>query len=137
MKFDFAFLTSEEAQSVVEGVYWFLVGDILDIKEQWEVNEYLIQHGLSQLPQKQALFANRTLFKLWSIIHDSRIINYYLETDESLDKVLNFLFGLTVAGTVLSYSDLLLSIATAHGKTLMPEKKYISGGGTKQHWRWI
>ncbi len=116
MIYDFAFLADENARSHEDDVFWFRVGDILDLKEQWEVNDYLIRNGLTQKPQEQARFANRTLFKLWAVVHDSKVINYFLERDESLDKVLNIFIRVNSGGTVLSYSDLLLSIATAQWK---------------------
>ncbi len=113
LKYDFAFLTDEEAGQTNEDVFWFRVGDILDIKNQAAVNKYLINHKLLSKPENLADFANESLFKLWSIVHESRIINYFLEKDESLDKVLNIFIRVNSGGTILSYSDLLLSIATA------------------------
>jgi len=47
------------------------------------------------------------------VVHDAGVINYFLEKDESLDKVLNIFIRVNSGGTVLSYSDLLLSVATA------------------------
>ncbi|MDX9856738.1 MAG: DUF262 domain-containing protein [candidate division Zixibacteria bacterium] len=111
--YDFSFLTDDEAHSNDESHFWFRVGDILGLREQFEVNEFLIKNGLAQKTQDAALFANRTLFKLWSVVHESKVINYFLEKDESLDKVLNIFIRVNSGGTVLSYSDLLLSIATA------------------------
>ncbi len=111
--YDFAFLTDENSQIRDEDIFWFKVGDILNLKEQWEVNDHLISKGLTQGPQEQARFANRTLFKLWSVVHETKVINYFLERDESLDKVLNIFIRVNSGGTILSYSDLLLSIATA------------------------
>ena len=116
MIYNFAFLSEEEIKQENPDAYWFRVGDILNLKEQWEVNDYLIKYGLTQKPQEQALFANRTLFKLWSVVHESKVINYYLEKDESLDKVLNIFIRVNSGGTMLSYSDLLLSIAIAQWK---------------------
>jgi uncharacterized protein with ParB-like and HNH nuclease domain len=113
MVYDFAFMTDEKARAGGDEAFWFKVGDVLDLKEQYEVNDYLIKHGLMQRPQEQAKFANKTLFKLWSVVHEARVINYFLEKDESLDKVLNIFIRVNSGGTVLSYSDLLLSIATA------------------------
>lgn len=113
MKYDFTFLTDEEAGQKNEDVFWFRVGDILDIKNQAAVNKYLINNKLLSKPENLADFANESLFKLWSIVHESRIINYFLEKDESLDKVLNIFIRVNSGGTILSYSDLLLSIATA------------------------
>jgi uncharacterized protein with ParB-like and HNH nuclease domain len=113
MVYDFAFMTAQEANVGGGDAFWFEVGHILNLKEQYEVNDYLIQKGLMQKPPDQARFANKTLFKLWSIIHEAKIINYFLEKDENLDKVLNIFIRVNSAGTTLSYSDLLLSIATA------------------------
>ncbi|SIO07396.1 Protein of unknown function DUF262 [Sulfurivirga caldicuralii] len=116
MVYDFAFLTDEEASTDGDDVFWFKVGEVLNLKEHWEVNDYLISHELAQKPQDQARFANRTLFKLWSVVHEAKVINYFLEKDESLDKVLNIFIRVNSSGTILSYSDLLLSVATAQWK---------------------
>jgi len=56
------------------------------------------------------------LFKLWTVVHHTPIINYFLEKDESLDKVLNIFIRVNSGGTILSYSDLLLSVASAQWK---------------------
>lgn len=111
--YDFRFLTDYECQHPSEDHFWYCVGDILDLKEQYEVNDYLVDKGLMSLEGDQSKFANRTLFKLWKIIHDTPSINFFLEKDESLDKVLNIFIRVNSGGTQLSYSDLLLSIATA------------------------
>ena len=47
------------------------------------------------------------------MIFNQKIINYYLEEDQELDKVLNIFIRVNSGGIQLSYSDLLLSIATA------------------------
>jgi hypothetical protein len=111
--YDFRFFTEEEAENPDASNYWFRVSDILNLDEQFQVNEYLIAHGLMIGDKKAAKFANQTLFKLWSVVHESRVINYFLEEDEQLDKVLNIFIRVNSGGTVLSYSDLLLSIAAA------------------------
>ena len=116
MIYDFVFLTEEGAANRDDDTFWFKVGNILGVKNQAAVNKYLIQNKLLQRQEKQADFANEALFKLWSVVHDTRVINYFLEKDESLDKVLNIFIRVNSGGTILSYSDLLLSIATAQWK---------------------
>jgi len=111
--FDFRFLTEKEAQVAAKDIYWFPVSQILDLKNLAQVNNFLIQNALMEGDKHRALFANETLFKLWSVIHQQPVINYFLEEDESLDKVLNIFIRVNSGGTILSYSDLLLSIATA------------------------
>lgn len=111
--YDFRFLTDKEAKDSSTDSYWFRVGAVLDLKNQYQVNNYLIQKGLMKEDEETAQFANETLFKLWSVVHASLIINYFLEQDDHLDKVLNIFIRVNSGGTVLSYSDLLLSIAAA------------------------
>ena len=114
-EYDFNFLTEDEASLKDENKFWFKVGEILNIKQEYEVNDYLINNKLLK-NDEQSKFANQTLFKLFSIIHKKEIINYFLEKDKSLDKVLNIFIRVNSGGTELSYSDLLLSIATAQWK---------------------
>lgn len=58
-------------------------------------------------------YHQKALFKLYSIIHNKQTISYYLEESTELDKVLNIFIRVNSGGTTLSYSDLLLSFATA------------------------
>ncbi|MFW0714428.1 DUF262 domain-containing protein [Pedobacter sp. N23S346] len=114
LEYEFRFLTEEESKRNNHEYFWFEVGRILDIKELYEVNEFLIENDLlTNYGKDMASFANRTLGKLHTIIHVKPSISYYLETSEQLDKVLNIFIRINSGGSVLSYSDLLLSIATA------------------------
>jgi len=116
MEFDFRFLTDEECELRDESTFWFKVGNVLDFHEEADVNEYLISEGLLSGGSENSKHANRTLFRLFAAVKNSQIINYYLEEDESLDKVLNIFIRINSGGTELYYSDLLLSIATAQWK---------------------
>ena len=114
LEYDFTFLSDIEATENNEKCYWFRVGDILNLKEPGEVNSYLIKNKIFQdYTPEQAEFANNALFKLHNVIHITPLISYYKEQSQSLDKVLNIFIRINSGGTVLSYSDLLLSIATA------------------------
>jgi uncharacterized protein with ParB-like and HNH nuclease domain len=115
MRYDFYFLTSEEASKRDEKTYWFKVGDILNMKTAAAVNNHLITNKL--MISASATFANETLFKLWDVVHKAALINYFLEKDGSLDKVLNIFIRINSGGMSLSYSDLLLSVATAQWKS--------------------
>ncbi|MCI0618109.1 DUF262 domain-containing protein, partial [bacterium] len=115
--YDFRFLTDDEAHVRDSQTFWFRVGDILDICSEAKVNEYLIRNKLLTGDEGESLFANETLFKLHSVIFKNLVINFFLEKDEQLDKVLNIFIRVNSGGTPLSYSDLLLSIATAQWQT--------------------
>ena len=113
-QFDFVFLTASESKNTDENNYWFPVEKILALKESYDVNQYLIDNSLfTDFGKAKATFANKTLSKLHSVIHLKPTISYYLEKSSALDKVLNIFIRINSGGTILSYSDLLLSIATA------------------------
>lgn len=109
--YDFAFLTSEEASKRDENTFWFEVGKVVEFTSLRDVYGFLRENGLIE-----SKFAD-CLTTLYEIISEKGIINYYLETSQELDKVLNLFIRVNSGGTQLSYSDLLLSIATAQWKT--------------------
>jgi len=65
-------------------------------------------------------------------------INYYLETDQDPDKVLDIFVRVNSGGTTLSYSDLLLSMATNQWETLDAREEVrgllqeLNSGGTRE-----
>lgn len=126
-KYDFLFLTDDEVkedhgyrdEDGKRHYFWFPVGEILNITQEEDVNEYLIDNELNALPDKeQAKFANKAIFRLFGAIHRKETISYYLEESQELDKVLNIFIRVNSGGTPLSYSDLLLSFATAQWEKL-------------------
>ncbi|WP_223643094.1 DUF262 domain-containing protein [Planococcus sp. 4-30] len=116
IKYDFRFLTTEDAINEYEDAYWFKVSDILTFNDTYEIAQYLIEHDLSSIEKEKALFANQTLHKLYQSINEKSNINFFLEEEQNLEKVLNIFIRVNSGGTKLSYSDLLLSIATAQWK---------------------
>lgn len=109
MLYQFKFLTDEKAQERSEHSYWFPVGKILDFNPDnpFELHEYLTENNLT------SKYAGKCLFRLSEVINKNAIISYYLEEGQELDRVLNIFIRVNSGGTLLSYSDLLLSIATA------------------------
>ena len=113
-EFQFEFLTTDESNVKNENTFWFPVPKILDLKELEDISNFLIENGIfSDYPKEIASFANRALSKLYKVIHVESSISYFLEKSQELDKVLNIFIRINSGGTILSYSDLLLSIATA------------------------
>lgn len=118
VEYDFKFLTDEESKPR-EGYFWFECGKILAFSDISKAMEYMMDHGLtdtSRYPKACTTFALKTLNELFNIVHQKGTISYYLEEGESLDKVLQIFIRINSGGTILSYSDLLLSIATAQWK---------------------
>jgi hypothetical protein len=63
-------------------------------------------------------FPVKRLYDLYRAVRDLKPINYFLVTDQDADKVLEIFVRVNSGGTPLSYSDLLLSMATNQWKEL-------------------
>jgi hypothetical protein len=104
----------DKANWIREGEdFWFRVGHILSFEDSAALMEFVFDQGLNatKLPLQ-------TLTRLHDTVTKRGLINYYKEEDQDLDKVLNIFIRVNSGGTKLSYSDLLLSIATAQWNTL-------------------
>ena len=108
MHYDFRFLTEKQAAQRDETQCWFLVGNILDLTSGSSLFKYVRENELADRDEPY-----ETLDRLYEVIHREPIIAYYDEQSQDLDKVLNIFIRTNSGGTELSYSDLLLSIATA------------------------
>ena len=116
LTYDFKFLESSEAKEANESgeKYWFQVKKIVEkeFAEEKGVYYYLKENKLLEYDN-----AADILFLLREKICAAKTISFYLEKSEELDTVVNIFIRVNSGGVVLSYSDLLLSFATAqlHG----------------------
>jgi len=104
----FEFLTDQRAAAPTNGEFWFPVNRIFAMAEPSEPMVFLAEHGLGNIT-----YAVRSLHRLQATVHTALVISYYEEESQDIEKVLNIFIRTNSGGTVLSYSDLLLSIATA------------------------
>ncbi len=113
-KYDFRFLTDKEFSGMTEG-FWYKVGDILTMTQPGETSQYVLDNiaFAGTYTKEQTMHANNTLQKLYNVVHTDKTLSYYTEKAAELDKVLNIFIRVNSGGTVLTYSDLLLSIASA------------------------
>ncbi len=121
-KYEFSFLTDDEAKNDSTH-YWFAVGDILNMPELGDVMRYLMGNIVYSYSREQGEFANKALGALYKAVHEHRNISYYKVKNEELDTVLQIFIRVNSGGTILSYSDLLLSIASAQWKELDARKE--------------
>ena len=108
LEYRFRFLT--EKQYTQDTERWFLVPEILKMTGPHEVSDSVYE---LELPKKQMRQANRTLHKLYDIVHSKQSVAFYEEKGQELDKVLQIFIRMNDGGTPLSHSDMLLSIAVA------------------------
>ncbi|GAB5461080.1 DUF262 domain-containing protein [Hoeflea alexandrii] len=109
IKYEFSFLTEERSKEITPDECWFRVPDILDIDDA----PAMLAWVNSRLPQVQTNQAFKVLNQLYQVVHNKVLVAYYEEKSQDLGKVLNIFIRTNSGGTVLSYSDLLLSIAVA------------------------
>ncbi|MCI1734115.1 MAG: DUF262 domain-containing protein [Bacilli bacterium] len=112
-RYDLRFLSNEDLKNDADGAhYWFRVGEITDprtFREENDVFKYLFAHGLGGNE-----FAQETLIRLFTKINKDELINFYQEKEQDQDKVLDVFLRTNSGGTPLSFSDLLMSIASAN-----------------------
>ncbi len=101
-------ILDEQGNKAKQVCYWFEVGDILKFKNEHSVITYLSSNNLDI-----GGFPGETLLKLFKLINEKPIINYFLEKDQKFDKVLFEFIRTNSGGTKLSFADLLMSIITA------------------------
>lgn len=113
VRYDFRFLTPQEAGSpdTKPGAIWFRASEILPMRESFDVMQHLQGIGLGN--DQNAL---RSLARLHMAVHVDRVVHYYEEDSPDIERVLNIFIRVNSGGTFLSYSDLLLSLATAQWK---------------------
>lgn len=113
-----------------QNVHWFEVGKILDMREDGDVSMYVTDNisysNEFQYTREQARFAVNALSRLYNVINKAGTICYYREKSFELDKVLNIFIRVNSGGTKLSYSDLLLSIASAQWEKYDAREELIS-----------
>ena len=106
--YEFSFLKDGDTNQVdIHKDKWFRVGKILELKNISKFNKYVTDNKLSE-------FSIDMLARLQEVIHSDRIINYFLEKEQDLDKALNIFIRINSGGEPLNFSDLLMSIAVAN-----------------------
>lgn len=115
LKYDLRFLTDKgaAAEEFVENK-WFRVGAVLDLANSGPaIMKELERRGIVNTGD-----AFQRLYDLYEAVRILRPMNYFLVTDQDPDKVLEIFVRVNSGGTTLSYSDLLLSMATNQWKEL-------------------
>lgn len=111
MKYDFRFLSINDYDRLSKdsNAIWFKVNDILRYEDANDLDNYIDQQIWNNNQ-----FAKSTIRTLRKKVFDEKIINYYLETSQEIDVVLDIFIRTNSGGEPLSFSNLLMSITTAN-----------------------
>ena len=99
---------------------WFKVSNILAMNSGPDMLDWLLAKGLEREDQGRAY---RILDRLYQVIHTEPTVAYYEELNQDIEHVLSIFIRRNSGGTTLSYSDLLLSIATSQWTELDARKE--------------
>ncbi|MDK3258183.1 DUF262 domain-containing protein [Blastococcus capsensis] len=109
LKYDLRFLTDKEAAPEQDAEdKWFKVGDVLNLPNAGPAM-------MKELEQRRIGGSSEPFQRLYDLYEAVRVLkpmNYFLVSDQDPDKVLEIFVRVNSGGTTLSYSDLLLSMAT-------------------------
>lgn len=113
LKYHLAFLTKEQIEqaSTDETKKWFPISDIFEAGEAFQMAQIPVKYGVGNSAK-----AVEMISLLWQEVHHNQSLHFYEETDQDIERVLDIFVRVNSGGTVLSYSDLLMSIATAQWK---------------------
>ena len=109
MGYRFEFLTPEQADSG-DGC-WFRVHDVLSLEDSGPAMTAWLEG--CDLGDQPISGAHKVLHRLFEVIRNLALVSFYEERSQELEKVLQIFIRTNSGGTVLSYSDLLLSVAVA------------------------
>ena len=90
-----------------KSIIWFKIGKVLELQNLSSFNRFIREYEFDD-------FAIDTLSRLQEVIHSDRLINYFLEKEQDLDKALNIFIRINSGGEPLNFSDLIMSIAVAN-----------------------
>lgn len=137
LRYDLRFLTDDEAKPTPgEPDGWYPVGHVMSLAG---AGPKMLTEVTSRGVDIEALdSAYQRLYDLYQALRTARPINYYLETSQDPDVVLDIFVRVNSGGTTLSYSDLLLSMATNQWEHLDAREEVralvqqLNTGGTRE-----
>ena len=116
----YAFEFRKETETGRQGnSLWFKVSDVLTLQDGASMLKYLKGRDLDE---EQLSLAFGILERLSRVVHVDPTVAYYEEKEQDIERVLNIFIRRNSGGTVLSYTDLLLSIAVSHWDNLDARK---------------
>ncbi len=107
--YDFRLLSDSQRDADQDDpdVHWFPVSKCYDL----DLNDLMGEIADRRIGN--AKMASKMIIQMWQAIHSDPTLYFYDEDDQDVERVLDIFIRVNSGGTQLSYSDLLLSIATA------------------------
>ena len=107
-RFDLKFLSKNEFYNLPNNNYYFRLNDIRKIKNGSSdtIKQIINEMGIDKLHKQSAIKNLKIVYNTFCV---SKIINYYLEEDNELDKVVDIFVRANSGGVPLSFSEMVMS----------------------------
>lgn len=116
-------MNQDKCGTLEDGKLWYKVGDVHAIEKKDagpKMNGWIGKIGLEDEERNRAF---NHLWRLYNAVHVDQTVCWYEEKNQDIEHVLRIFTRRNAGGTPLSYSDLLLSIATSQWKQLDARKE--------------
>jgi len=117
--YNLRFMSNAEYKDLEDKCNWYKVANVLDDFPYFDesrldddefldlIDSTIDKMGIDSSKRREA---TKTLKKLYKVIFASQVINYYLEEDNDLDRVVDIFVGTNSGGVPLAFSDLVMSV---------------------------
>ena len=117
--YNLKFMSNAEYKDLEDKCNWYKVANILDDFPYFDesrldddefldlIDSTIDKMGIDNSKRREA---SKTLKKLYKVIFTSQVINYYLEEDNDLDRVVDIFVRTNSGGVPLAFSDLVMSV---------------------------
>lgn len=114
LHYGFRFASSESPPRDSQDHDWFRVSEIMRARNREMLDELIDERQATRADLSSGAHRaiRTTLTRLWEAVWQHDCISFYLEKDQSYDKVLDIFIRANDGGTKLSKSDLLMSMVT-------------------------
>ena len=131
--YDLKFMSNAEYKDLDDKCNWYKVANILDDFPYFDesrldddefldlIDSTIDKMGIDSSNRREA---TKTLKKLYKVIFTSQVVNYYLEEDNDLDRVVDIFVRTNSGGVPLAFSDLVMSVIVSEwpeGRTKIDE----------------
>lgn len=132
--YDLKFLTNNQVPDNEEknvDSFYFPVGKILSFRGYDSIKKYLYENFYNKLCKQigssetiENGYPYKVLKRLYDVVYKEKLINYFLETSSDIDKVLDIFVRTNSGGSVLSSSDILMSIISSNWRNKDARKEF-------------
>lgn len=114
LHYGFKFINADKPPKNGPDAVWFTVSHIMGITNRDQLAAHIDHLGMvhETLNDEQLSVVADNLRRLYEVVHEEECLAYYLEKEQSYDKVLDIFIRANDGGTRLSKADLLMSMVT-------------------------